>query len=115
MFIWRILSFLSLCACAVLAKPLRITSENSLRSSLSDLVNAAFVSNISSGTPALNPSANFNVECNGAHYGFNPNIADCERAAQSIIPDSEQLIWRERHTGTAEEFFPLPFAVFGGK
>ena len=63
----------------------------------------------------MEPSANFQIQCDGALFGFNPNIADCERAAQSIIPDREQLLWGERHTSVAADFFPLPFAVFGGE
>lgn len=115
MFVCRILSFSSLSVSAALAKPLRITNENNLSPSLSNVIDLAFGSNVSNGTTAMEPSANFNVQCNGALYGFNPNIADCERAAQSIIPDREPFIWGERHTGLSIEFFPLPFAVFGGK
>ena len=63
----------------------------------------------------MDSSANFNVQCDGALFGFNPNIADCERAAQAIVPDRQQLIWGERRTGMSIDYFPLPFAVFGGK
>ena len=115
MFVCRILSLSSLCISAALAKPLRITNENNLSPSLLNLVDLALGSNVSNGTAAMETSANFNVQCDGALYGFNPNIADCERAAQSIIPDRQQLIWGERHTGLPIDFFPLPFAVFGGK
>ena len=115
MFVYRILSFSSLCIGAALAKPLRMTNENNLSPSLSNLIDLAFGSNVSNGTTGMEPSANFNVQCDGALFGFNPNIADCERAAQSIIPDREQLLWGERHTGVAADFFPLPFAVFGGE
>ncbi|KAF6228107.1 hypothetical protein HO133_007835 [Letharia lupina] len=72
-----------------------------------DLVDAAAVN--SSALGALS------VRCDGALYGFNPNIADCEGAAQFIVPDSEQLVWGERHTGLPVGIFPLPFAVFGDK
>lgn len=115
MFVCRIFSFLSLCATAVLAKPLQIVDESALTSSRSSLIDAAFVPNLSNSTPALNASGSFKLECDGALYGFSPNIADCENAAQSVVPDTEQLIWRERRTGSEGEYFPLPFAVFGGK
>ena len=111
----RVLSFSSLCMSAVLAKPLRITNENNLSPSPSNLIDLAFGSNVSNGTTDTEPSANFNVQCDGDLYGFNPNIADCERAAQSIIPDRQQIVWGERHAGLPFEIFPLPFAVFGGK
>lgn len=119
MFVCHILSFISLSASAILAKPLQITTEKASSPSVSpNLIDvAAFVSNISTSTPALNASAEnlFSIECNGALYGFNPSIADCQGAAQSIIPDSDQLIWGERHTGLPSGTFPLPFAVFGDR
>ncbi len=107
MFVRHIFTFLSLCAVAILAKPLQMTTEGS-----------ASPANHIDVLPVLNNSAEnaMGIECNGALYGFNPNIADCEGAAQTINPDSDQLLWRERHTGVeSEEVFPLPFAVFGGK
>ena len=115
MFVCRVLSFSLLSISAALAKPLRITNENNLSPSLSNVIDLAFGSNVSNSTTAMEAPANFNVQCDGALYGFNPNIADCERAAQSIIPDREPFIWGERHTGLTVDFFPLPFAVFGGK
>lgn len=115
MFICRIVSFVSLYTGAVLAKPLRIVNGDTLSSSVSNIINAVFGSNIPTSTPALNPPSNYNIDCNGTLYGFNPNIADCENAAQSIMPDREQLIWSERRPGSPGDFFPLPFVVFGGK
>ena len=119
MFIHHIISFLSLCAGTILAKPLQLPTDESLSRRVSpDPIDAALMSNVSTTTlPVLNTSAanTFSINCNGALYGFNPNIADCEGAAQSIAPDAEQFIWQERHTGTRGAFFPLPFAVFGGE
>ena len=115
MFVCRAFSFLSLYAGAVLAKPLRIVNENTLSPSVSNLLDATFGPNVSASTPALGPPANFNIECNGALYGFNPNIADCEGAAHSVMPDREPIHWGERRTGLPGDYFPLPFVVFGGK
>lgn len=118
MSVCRVLNFLSLSAGAILAKPLQLTIEKRQSTSVSpDILDAPFLSNIPTGTPALNTSASnaINVECNGALYGFNPSIADCEGAAQSIIRDSDQLIWGERDTGLPGDVFPLPFVVFGGR
>ena len=113
----RIVSILSLYATAVLANPLRIIDENTLSPSMSNVVDAAYTANASTDNSALDTSVGdtLNIECNGALYGFSPNIADCENAAQSVMPDREQLIWGMRHTGLQFEFFPLPFAVFGGE
>lgn len=118
MFLCHIFGFLSLCALAILAKPLQITTGNAPSQSVSaNLIDAAFVSDVSISTSALNNSAqnSMSIDCNGALYGFNPNIADCQGAAQAIVPDSDQVIWGERHTGLPGDVFPLPFAVFGGK
>ena len=118
MFAGPVSRVLSLCTIVVLAKPLQVTAEENPSASLSSgVVDAAFVSNISTGSSAWNTSAenSFNVECDGNLYGFYPNIADCEGAVQSFDPDSEQIIWGERHTGLPIETFPLPFVVFGGK
>lgn len=118
MFCGHIFSVLSLYADGILAKPLQIAAEKTPSPFLSlSLIDAAFVSNTSTGSPALNTSAEnaLSIECNGALYGFNPNIADCEGAARMIEPNSEEIIWGQRHTGLPRDTFPLPFAVFGGK
>ncbi|KAF6239980.1 hypothetical protein HO173_001588 [Letharia columbiana] len=96
MFVRHIFSFLPCWAAAILAT-----------AKMPNLVDAAAVN--SSALGALS------VRCDGALYGFNPNIADCEGAAQFIVPDSVQLVWGERHSGLPVGIFPLPFAVFGDK
>ena len=117
MFIRCISTFLSLCAGAVLAKPLRLLNEDTLNPATPTVIDAAFASNHTSSSNALDVAVEeaFHIECNGALYGFYPNIADCENAAASVIPDGEPIIWGERHTGIPGDFFPLPFGVFGGK
>ena len=114
MFISRAIGFSLVCAVAVIAKPLQIVDENSLNPSVSNIVHP-LVLNTSTDILAPDPSANWLLECNGALYGFNPNIADCERAAGTINPDGDQMTWGERHTGLPLDVFALPFAVFGGK
>ena len=56
----------------------------------------------------------FDINCDGATYGFNPNIADCDQAHSYIVPDTEQLLFGERHTGLPDASFVLPFSIFGG-
>ena len=113
MFVGPLFSVSSLCTIVVRAKPLQSPSA-SLSSSV---VDAAFVSNISTGSSALNTTAEnaFNIKCDGNRYGFNPNIADCEGAVQTIAPEWEPFVWGQRHTGLPVGTFTLPFAVFGGK
>ncbi|KAL9137050.1 MAG: hypothetical protein Q9175_001728 [Cornicularia normoerica] len=118
MFCGHLFSILSLYAGGILAKPLQIAAKKTPSPFLSlSLINTTFISNISTGSPALNTSAEnaLSIECNGALYGFNPNIADCEGAARMIEPNSEEIIWGQRHTGLPRDTFPLPFAVFGDR
>ena len=120
MFICHIFSLISLHTGTILAKPLQATTEKDPSPSVSpeNLINAGFLSNSSASNPTLariSAENAFSIQCDGAFYGFNPNIADCEGAAQSINPDSDQLTWGERHTGLPADIFNLPFAVFGGK
>ena len=62
---------------------------------------------------ALNVS-DFNIQCNGAKYGFNPSLADCEDARAYLAPDTEPITFGERHTGLPDDTFPLPDLMMGG-
>ena len=118
MFAGPLFSALSLCTTVVLAKPLQMSTEVNTSASLSSsVVDAAFVSNISTSSDALNTTAEnaFNIVCDGNRYGFNPSIADCEGAVQTIAPEWEPFVWGQRHTGLPVGTFMLPFAVFGGE
>ena len=79
-----------------------------------------------SSLPALRPTptalphypaalGNFHVECDGATYGFNPNIVDCEDAKTYVVMDPKPRIFGERHTGLPDDIVPLPYRVMGGK
>ena len=52
------------------------------------------------------------VRCSGSHFGFNPNIADCESAKGYIVLDSEQLTFGERYAGLGD-VTPLPYRIMG--
>lgn len=54
------------------------------------------------------------IRCDGARYGFNPSLSDCEGARSYIPPDSEQYVFGERHTGLPTSTFPLPYIIMGG-
>ncbi|KAF6223370.1 hypothetical protein HO133_000212 [Letharia lupina] len=54
------------------------------------------------------------IRCDGARYGFNPSLSDCEGARSYIVPDSEQYVFGERHTGLPTSTFPLPYIIMGG-
>ena len=54
------------------------------------------------------------IRCDGATYGFNPSLSDCEIARSFIEPIQEQFVFGERHTGLPESTFPLPYMMMGG-
>ena len=89
MFTCCLFNFLALSTgVVILAKPLQMTATE-ISQSVPELPNfndAAIVFNTSAGrdrAPNASADDNFAVECNGAMYGFNPNIADCEGAART--------------------------------
>ena len=67
--------------------------------------------------PALNASAEnrFNVHCDGATYGYNPNLIDCDQAVDYLIPDTTIWTFGQRHTGLPIEVVPLPYRVMGDR
>ena len=102
---------------AILAIPFQETHVQTM--ALSTAPNAtsldlSFPSNVS--VEELNaPSAwGLYIRCNGARYGFNPSLADCEGARSYITPDSNKITFGERHTGLPETTFPLPYMIMGG-
>lgn len=101
---------------STLATPLQGQGAQQLTSTLpANLTNLRFPGNKSTSTVLTSGENTFDIKCDGATYGFNPNIADCDEARSYIVPDSDQLYWGERHTGLPQEIFPLPFVIFGGK
>ena len=107
-------SFLTL---AILAKPSHSTNDQIIH--LPSVLNLTsqdqlFPLNASFQDPNPSSGNELDIQCDGAHYGYNPSISDCEGARSDIPPDSEQLIFGERHTGLPESTVPLPYMVMGG-
>lgn len=109
-----------LCLCifvSLLLKPLQALSPPSSSSSnlpllllpISNLTTSSTTNTSSSENPALR------LHCTGEHFGFNPNIADCESAKEHITPDSVQYTWGARHTGLGPTVIPLPYRIMGGQ
>lgn len=57
----------------------------------------------------------FDIQCDGARYGDNPDIRDCEGARSIIPPDTEQRKFGERNTGLGDDVSPLPYLFMGGE
>ena len=102
---------------AILATPLHSTNDQSIQ--LSSVLNLTsldqlFPSNASIQVPNPSSESKLDIQCDGAKYGFNPSISDCEGARSYFTPDSEQLIFGERHTGLPEDTVALPYIMMGG-
>ena len=103
---------------SILATPLHSTNDQTIQ--LSSILNLTsldqlFPSNASIQDPNPSSGSKLDIQCDGTNYGFNPSISDCEGARSYIVPDSEQLIFGERHTGLPESTVALPYMVMGGK
>ena len=57
----------------------------------------------------------FEIQCNGAAYGFNPPLIDYDQAREQISPDLTQQTFGQRHTGLGDHIWPLPYLVMGGR
>ncbi|KAF6220745.1 hypothetical protein HO133_003178 [Letharia lupina] len=64
--------------------------------------------NVTSGQP-------LRIQCDGASYGFDLDIFDCEQAKAYVPPNADQVQWADRHTGSQEQIFPLPYRAMGDK
>ena len=102
-------------ALTILATPLQgIDGQTINLSTAPNLMSLGLLS--PSTTQDLNASTRngFDIRCDGAKYGFNPPLSDCESARSHIAPDSEQFSFGDRHTGLPESTFPLPYMIMGG-
>ena len=109
------LPFALLSLIPVLASPLQAPS---LPSSTLSYSLPTFNSNTtSSSTPNASSTedAALDIRCSGEHFGYNPNIIDCESAKEHVTPDSVQYTWGNRHTGLEAIVFPLPYRIMGGQ
>lgn len=58
---------------------------------------------------------NPNILCSGKHFGFHPNILDCQSAREQLAPDFTERIWGQRHHDISEAYVPLPYRMMGGE
>lgn len=55
------------------------------------------------------------VHCDGAAYGFDLGIMDCEEAKTYFPAGSDQILWAERNTGWQKKIFQLPYRAMGDR
>ena len=53
------------------------------------------------------------VKCDGASYGFDLDVDDCELAKAYVMRGAEQMLWAERNTGWQKKIVPLPYRAMG--
>ena len=94
----------------VLATPIDIQQGSSL-----DL-NTIFQPSGSVTSPLnLTVSGDTQVQCDGASYGFDLDVVDCEEAKAYVPPNRDQVQWVERNTAWQKEHVPLPYRAMGRK
>ena len=105
----------SIWALALSAMPLQGTHGQTVKVSTATSLDLLVPSNASFQDLDAPSGRNLNVRCDGAKYGFNPSLADCEGARSYIAPESTQFTFGDRHTGLPEGTFPLPYMMMGGR
>lgn len=100
----------------VVAKPLTRTDYQSLDLTRPSAPSAILLSpNKPIVSVNTSTGVSMSVQCDGARFGYSPNLRDCQSAMKYIHPDSEQRTWKERDTpGLTDDEFPLPYRVMGG-
>ena len=88
------------------------STEPLLLSNFSDLLPSSNQSAISLNSTPINE---VNIRCDGAKYGFNPDILDCQNAIKYFHPGRDRIMFGERGPSMAENVFPLPYRFMGGK
>ena len=91
----------------VLAKPLQTSTQSGDLYPLS-------MSNDSATSSNTLGFENIHVECNGASYGSDLDITDCELAKAFVPANSEEIIWAGRN-GMVKQYHPLPYRSMGSK
>ena len=88
-----------------------INSPPALNLTSTDLLSP---SNASIQDPNASSVGVFDIRCDGARFGYNPSLSDCEAARGHIVPDSQPQTFGARHTGLPADTFPLPYIIMGG-
>ena len=65
--------------------------------------------------PSVTGNQDTHIHCDGASYGFDLEIFECEEAKAHFPVDGNQVQWAERHTGWQKRIFPLPYRAMGNK
>ena len=79
-------------------------------------LNSYLPSNGSAESPFnLTGSEDIHIQCDGASYGFDLDVSDCEEATAYVPPGRDQILWVERNSTSKEKHVPLPYRSMGSK
>ena len=70
-------------------------------------------SNGSMTSLSVTGSKDTHIKCDGASYGVDLEIIDCEQAKAHLPASSDQLQWAQRNTGWQKRIFSLPYRAMG--
>ena len=109
----------------VSARPLNTSATSGIPSShmelqrppdlLNSTLYASSASNESVTSLDVTGDNDIEIQCDGASYGFDLDISDCEEAKAYFTANPDQFQWAERHTGWQKQIFPLPYRAMGNK
>ena len=77
-----------------------------------------YSTNASNGSvPSVNVTSDnkANIQCDGASYGVDLDIVDCEDAKAEVPASAEEYQWAERDTSWQKQIFALPYRSMGDK
>ena len=79
-------------------------------------LNSFLPSNASVASPFnLTGSEDTHIQCDGASYGFDLDVSDCEEAMAYVPPGGDQIQWVDRDTHSQVGHVPLPYRAMGSK
>lgn len=118
------LGYASCVGILVLGKPLKTNSSlNIVNSSITHTHPPLGLLTLNYPISALNESGtnpnnvtgeeDIHIQCDGASYGFDLDIGECEQAKAYFPANPNQFQWAERHTGWQKEIFILPYRAMG--
>ena len=70
----------------------------------------------STSLSAASSAEDIQIHCNGASYGFDLDMSDCEQAKAYLASSPDEVQWPERHTGVEgveNQGPPLPYRSMG--
>ena len=98
----------------VSASPVNLDSGSAVKTRDLNL-KTLFQSNGSNVPLNITSSKDIHIQCDGAAYGSNLDIDDCEGAKTYLPAGADQVQWAERYTGWENKSFPLPYRAMGDK